>query len=49
MGTIGEAPEVSRGPNRNVLGIWMGGYIRGLIMVPDMDQLTSAGMDASRN
>ena len=32
---------------RNLLGIGMGGHIRALYMVPDMDQITLGGVDAS--
>ncbi len=37
MGTIGEAPEVSRGPIRNLLEIGMGGHIRALYIVPEVN------------
>ena len=37
MGTIGEAPEVSRGPIRNLLGIGIGGHIRDLYIVPEVN------------
>ncbi len=37
MGTIGEEPEVSRGPTRYLLGIGMGGHIRVLYIVPEVN------------
>ena len=37
MGTIGQAPEVSRVPIRNLLGIGMGGHIRALYILPEVN------------
>ncbi len=39
MGTTGEAPEVSRGPIRILLGIGMGGHIRALYIVLEVNQV----------
>ncbi len=37
MGTIGEAPEVSRGPIRKLLGVGMEGHIRALYIVTEVN------------
>ncbi len=37
MGTIGEAPEVSRGPTWYLLGIGIGGHTRVLYIVPEVN------------
>ncbi len=43
MGAIGEAPEVSRGPIRYLLGIGMGAHTRALYIVPEVRELLGWG------
>ncbi len=37
MGTIGEATEVSRGPIRDILGIGIGGHVKALYRVLEVN------------